>query len=324
MEIVQLRRHIVGLLLAATACSSGAVTAQVSGDPPWRTRLVPWETHAGQARPWRGDRRLTGYAAPGYPDDFQVLFANPDSSRGGQHELMWVRVIASDSATGLILGILLNQPHELRSVVQGDNVVFRVPASSEPPTAIGAPNYAEAGWPTSLSPFLTVLRDGIRAYRAGNNGHNMPGIERCISVLTPAMGAVPSDAGPEERFVGHFVLGRCMAEKYETERAIDQFRAAITLDPDDLDANMALLAELSVMTHRRPGDLSPVAEARWERDFLEQLGVIRARFAREEDVTGMLEMIFDPAQETGIDSSWKAHVAKLRRVGYAVFRWKRR
>ena len=62
-------------------------------------------------------------------------------------------------------------------------------------------------------PFFAVLREGIRAYRAGNDGHNMPGIERCIEVLTPTMAAVPAGATPEERFVGHFVLGRCLAEK---------------------------------------------------------------------------------------------------------------
>lgn len=313
-------------MLAASVGPRAAVFAQAPETTPWRTRLVPWQTHAGQDRAWRGDPRLAPYAAPGYPDDFQVLFANPDSARGGQHEVMWVRTIAADSATGLFLGILLNQPRELRSVAQGDNVVFRLGTPVELPTAVGAPNYGEAGWPagTRAPGFLAVLRDGIRAYRAGDNGHNMPGIDRCIEVLAPAIAAGPTAASSEERFVGHFVLGRCLAEKYETERAIDQFRAAIALNPGDLHAHMALLAELSVMTHRRPGELSADAEARWERDFLEQLRLVRTRFAREDDVSRLLAMVFDPAHEADLEPVWKPHVEKLRRVGYAVFRWKQR
>ena len=313
-------------MLAASVSPLAAGAAQTPEAPPWRTRLVPWQTHAGQERAWRSDPRLAPYAAPGYPDDFQVLFANPDSARGGQHEVMWVSTIAADSATGLFLGILLNQPRELRSVAQGDNVVFRLGTALELPRAVGAPNYGEAGWPAgSRAPsFLAVLRDGIRAYRAGNYGHNMPGIERCIEILAPAMAAAPTAASSEDRFVGHFVLGRCLAEKYETERAVDQFRAAIALKPDDLHAHMALLAELSVMTHRRPGELSPDAEARWERDFLEQLRMVRARFGRDHGVSQLLSMVFDPAQEADLEPVWKPHVEKLRRVGYAVFRWKQR
>ena len=325
MRNLHLYPWTVVLLLAATLIAPARVAAQGGAVPHWRTRLVPWETRAALPGSWRGDPRLARYGVPNYPDDFQVLFTNPDSTRGGQHEVMWVRVIATDSATGLHLGILLNQPNGLTSVVQGDNVVFRVSALGEPPEAVGAPNYGEPGWPIGGSVgFLAVLRDGIRAYRAGNNGHNMAGIERCITVLTPAMAAVPPAASREERFVGHFVLGRCMAEKYDTERAIDQFRAAIALDPGDLDAQMALFAELSVMTHRRPGELLPDAEARWEREFLAQLEVVRTRFARDEDVARILAMIFDSAQEAAVDSTWKSHIAKMRRVGYAIFRWKRR
>jgi hypothetical protein len=326
MEIVQRRAWAVGLLLLAVSVCPPAAGAQASGAPPWRSRLVPWQSRAGQERPWRSDWRLARYVAPGYPDDFQVVFANPDSARGAQHEIMWVRTIAEDPATGLFLGILLNQPRELKSVAEWDNVAFRAGAGGGPPVAAGAPDYGDAGWPagTRSSVFFPVLREGIRAYRAGNNGHNMPGIVRCIEVLAPAMGAVPAGTSPDERFVGHFVLGRCLAEKYETERAVEQFRAAIALDPGDLDAHMALLAELSIMTHKRPGELPAAEEARWERAFLEQLREVRARFARDERVAQILRMLFDPAHEAELQPDWKPHVAKLRRIGYAVFRWKQR
>lgn len=286
---------------------------------------MPWESHAGQARPWRQDQRLAKWGEPGYPDDFQVRFANPDSAKGGQHEFMWVRVIAYDRPTDLFLGFLLNQPALLRSVALGDNVVFRVQATDGFLVAVGTPDYARPGWPTSsASTYVAVLRDGLRAYRAGNNGHNMPAIERCITVLTPPMRGPPASASREERFVGHYVLGRCLAEKYTTELAIEQFRAAIALDSSDYDAHMALLAEYSVMTHHRPGELSAADEERWEHAFVQELALVRRNFADQDGVTQVLAMVFDPAQEASLDSVWRPHVAKLRRVGYAVFRWKQR
>src|SRR5687767_11019562 len=74
---------IYTMLSALLALQASAQTPE----PPWRTRLMPWGTHAGQPRPWRNDSRLRGQAAPGYPDDYRVLFLNPDSARGGQHEV---------------------------------------------------------------------------------------------------------------------------------------------------------------------------------------------------------------------------------------------
>jgi hypothetical protein len=326
LNFVAMRRCAVSLLLIACVSPLGTLAAQAPGVPAWRTRLVPWASHFGQDEPWIRDARLARYTTPGYPDDFQVLFANPDTAGGAKPEVMWVRTFAADSATGLYLGYLLNQPHWLRSVVPGDNVVFRADDAKGLPTAVGAPDFGTAGWPTeSRAPeFLLVLRDGIRAYRAGNNGHHMPEIERCISVLAPAMAAAPAAASSDERFVGHFVLGRCLAEKYETDRAIEQFRAAIALDPNDLDSHMALLAEFSVMTHQLPGKLSPEEEARWEHEFVEQLRLVRARFASDKGLPQVLEMIFDPAQEAELLPVWKPHVERLRRVGYGVFRWKQR
>ena len=282
---------------------------------------MPWETHAGQPRPWRDDPRLRGKNEPGYPDDFQVSFANPDSAHGAVPELMWVSVIAYDPTTDLFLGILLNQSFFLRSVQEGDNVVFRIDAKRDFPLAIGGPDYAAAGWPPSRSGvFGATLRDGVRAYRAGNNGHNMQGIERCIAVLSPAMRNAPSNSTRDEQFVGHFILGRCLAEKYETLRAIEQFRAAIALEPDDADSHMALLAELSVITHTPPGD----EDVRWEREFVEELAIVRQKFATYDGVAQVLAMIFDPTLDKDTAPESQIRAEKWRRVGYAVFRWKHR
>ena len=322
-----LRRYLSSLaLLVASVGAPTSLAAQANGVPPWRTRLIWWGPTAEEPHPWRTDSRLTRFGEPGYPDDFQVWFANPDSVRGKQHEVMWVRVIAADSATGLHLGILINQPDFLRSLSEGDNVVFRVDEGGALPTAVGAPDYRDVGWPAASGApkFLAVLREGILAYRAGDNGHNMPGIERCIAVLTPAMEAVPAAANAEERFDGHFVLGRCLAEKYVTERAIAQFRSAIAIDPSELNAQMALLAELSIMTHKGPKALSADEQARWESEFVEQLRVVRSHFGGTPIVARMLSLLFDPAMEAKIPAESRAEIPKLRRVGFATFRWKQR
>ena len=313
-------------LLAAILTTSNVAAAQSNPVAPWQTHLIWWGPTAEEPHPWRSDARLARFGEPRYPDDFQVLFRNPDSAQGKQHEIMWVRVIAADSATGLRLGILLNQPDFMRSPSEGDNVVFRFLERDPLPTAVGGPSYRDAGWPAnSAAPeFQAVLRKGILAYRAGNNGHNMPGIEQCISVLTPAMAAVPSAASAEERFDGHFVLGRCLAEKYDTERAIEQFRAAIAIDPNELNAQMALLAELSIMSHRGPKDRSADEEKRWEDAFVEQLEVIRTRFGDRPIVQRVLSLLFTPPEEKDMTPAMRAELPKLQRVGFGIFRWKQR
>jgi len=287
---------------------------------------MPWLTHAGQPRPWRTDRRLAGYGERGYPDDVLVLFNPTDSFSGQKPEGMWVTITAYDSVSDLFLGILGNQPFALTGLDERDNVVFRINPELRRPVAIAFNgSYRDAGWPTSAAPgFFATLREGIRAYRLGNNGHTMPEIDRCISILTPVMNSVPTGVSSDETFVGHYVLGRCLSEKYQTEAAIHQFRAAIALDGNDLDSHMALLAELSVMTHHRPGDLSAADEARWEHDFLDELTIVRARFGHDPGVQQVLNLLFDPASEATVNSLWRPYIGKLRRVGYSVFRWKER
>jgi hypothetical protein len=318
-----LMKPSVAIIAVCMALATANLRAQ-SSEPPWRLHVMPWETHAGQPRPWRDDPRLNGKNEPGYPDDFLVSFANPDSAHGAVPEYMWVRVIAYDLKTDLFLGILLNQSFFQRSVREGDNVVFRIDPKRDVPLAIGGPDYAAAGWPsTNSGAFGAALREGVRAYRAGNNGHNMPAIEHCISVLTPAMATAPANSTRDEQFVGHYVLGRCLAEKYVTLRAIAEFRAAIALDLKDADSHMALLAELSVMTHTQAG-VTDADAARWEREFLEELAIVRRDFATYDGVAQTLSMIFDPAQEKDVAPAWQPQIEKLRRVGYAIFRWKQR
>jgi hypothetical protein len=152
----------------------------------------------------------------------------------------------------------------------------------------------------------------------------MPGIERCIDVLAPVVSALPPEASRDERFVAHFVLGRCLAEKYETDRAIEQFRAAIALDSGEVNAHMALLAEFSVKTHQLSGTRPAAEVERWDRAFLDQLAVVHQRFADDPAVAQVLRFIFDPAQEVDLDPAWRGELPRLRRVGFGAFRWKQR
>jgi len=318
-----LRIRIAALLQITLAVATRAPEQQTSAAPPWRFHLMPWLSHAGQVRPWRVDRRLEAYREPGYPDDAIVLFLNPDSLAGGRHEGMWLTITAYDSATDLFLGILIDQPSYIKSVKHWDNVAFRLDTAVHSLIAIAQNNsYEAAAWPATRVPaFRAGLLDGIRAYRDGGNGHNMPGIDRCIQLLAPMLRAIPPGASSEEQFVGHYVLGRCLAEKYETQLAAGEFRAAISLDSTDMDAHMALLAELSVMTHDL-GKGSPTQDTSWEQALLDELGIVRTRFGNEPGVHETLDFVFDPALEAQVAPEWRPYIPKLRRIGYAVFRWK--
>jgi hypothetical protein len=271
---------------------------------------------------WRADERLARWNEPGYPDDFQVLFLNPDSARGSQHEVMWVRVTAFDSTTDEFLAVLLNAPQVLSSVQQGDNVAFRVRRDGYL-VAVGTPDYPGAGWPPPTAFQSAVLRPGVRAYRVAGNGNDMSAIDRCVAILRPAMRDASLRASTRERFIGHFLLGRCYAELYDTDSAIAQFRAAIRLDSTDLDSHMALLAELSVKSHHPPGTMLTPALLQWDSAYVNELHYVRAHFATDPDVSRLLSSVFD-AHSNGADTLSPAERQRLDRVGYAVFRWKRR
>ncbi len=251
---------------------------------------MPWVSNAEQPRPWREDSRLEAHFAQGFPDDVVVAFSVHDPTAPYPFEMMWVTVTAYDSVTDLYLGILLNEPKFITHLPQWENVVFAPEGGTGYPTAVTVDGeYGAAGWPlTKVDEYFSTLRDGIRAYRDGRNGHNVPGVERCIAILEPLMSSVPEAARPDEVFVGHFVLGRCYAENYDTERAIQQFRLAIETDPDDVDAHMTLLAELSVMTHMTSGDV----QSHWKGAFVDEYAIVSERFLSDRAVDVLLRAIF--------------------------------
>jgi hypothetical protein len=315
---------IMGIVLPAFLFLAGPGPAAAQ-EPPWRDRLILWRKQPDERTPWRDDPRLRGHFNVKFPDDIQVLFHNPDPAAADKNEGMWVRIIEHDPKSDLFLGILLNAPFHLRDVAERDNVVVRFDSGANSLVAVNrGQGHRAAAMPRTKAPaFLNAVVDGVRAYRQGNFGQNMPGIEQCMRILSPAVRQIPATASADERFTAHFVLARCLAEKYETRNAIEQFRAAIALDPADLDAQMALLAELILMVHPRPGTPPSSDQAVWDQAFLDQLSLVKVRFASEKAVQITIAAIFDESKAGEMKLS-EAQIARNRQYGFADFRWKRR
>ncbi|MBN7135954.1 hypothetical protein A7A76_14635 [Lysobacter enzymogenes] len=84
---------------------------------------------------WREHARLKGRFLPDYPDDLQVI-AHDGGPRiaHAPPELIWVRVVA---ASGDVFdGIVLNQPHGLRSVAENGPIRFLAPATAPHPVMV--------------------------------------------------------------------------------------------------------------------------------------------------------------------------------------------
>lgn len=80
--------------------------------------------------PWRDHPKLRGRFATGHPDDLQVIVHD-----GGPRitdrapELVWVTVTGCDGTA--FSGRLINQPEQLTTVAEGDEIRFVVPDSGE-------------------------------------------------------------------------------------------------------------------------------------------------------------------------------------------------
>lgn len=74
-------------------------------------------------QPWRTDPALRGRFHPQYPDDLQVIVhdGGPRLTKATP-ELMWVTVLGNSGR--VYRGKLLNEPHQLISVKQGDEILF--------------------------------------------------------------------------------------------------------------------------------------------------------------------------------------------------------
>ena len=82
---------------------------------------------------WRSHPRLAARFNPQYPDDLQVVIheGGPRLSKSVP-ELVWVSVSREESEN-VFAGRILNQPHNLKSLRQGDEIKFIVPEVGQYP-----------------------------------------------------------------------------------------------------------------------------------------------------------------------------------------------
>lgn len=93
---------------------------------------------------WRYHPKLRGRFHPEHPDDLQVIVhdGGPRMSPNPA-ELVWVRVTRVEDE--FFWGQLLNQPHNLKTVRQGEEILFIVPRSGEHPLQVREKYLRERG-----------------------------------------------------------------------------------------------------------------------------------------------------------------------------------
>lgn len=312
---------------ASFACAEGGRTTLDSSEklPPWRRDVILWSMQlSSDNHGWRRHEGLSERFHPEYPDDLEVLFPDP---RTGESELMWVSTIAFDSTSGEYLGVLLNSPEIIPSLRAGDNVSFHIPDTAPYPVAVEVgDDYRRAGLPTMLPPpFFDAICEALNHYRQGNFGHNPPGIDAAIAHFRRSESLATRETDDAARYVLHFFLARCLAEKHQTLEAIAEFERAAELRPLDEDARMGLLAELSVMAHTPPENLKAGSPEVWTRRFETEVAAMRERFPPDAQSNRMLDDLlggdghgwFDGARELTTEER-----ALIRRIGAGPFRWK--
>lgn len=314
---------LLAVSLAPTDLANSSVRVP-EDSPPWKSEFVVWPRYDGQPTPWRDDARINGLSPEDYPDDFPVLFHNPDPA--AKDEMIWVTAIDYYAPTDEYLGIVLNDPFNLESISERDNAVFKYDPETRQLHALATKgDYSRKGVPKrARGGPLAELLEGIRQYRLGNYGHNPAAIEQCIEVLSAAGPHLGDRASSDDHFLAHFVLGRCNAEAYNTDAAIEAFRNALKYNDDDVDAHMALLAEYSLKVHP-PLDQPPEThDTSWEPLFVEQLTYVRQHFSDDPAVAVATTIIFDESEVANLSEFSVEELARSRKVGFGIFRWKRR
>jgi hypothetical protein len=233
---------------------------------------------------------------------------------------MWVSIIGYDEDSNTYLGRLLNKPYFLKNVRQADNVIFKYEQSSGKAVAIpdrtsywmaAVPKYVADGYGRNLY-------KGLREYRLGNFGHNMPEIWKCIKTLSKVTKEVSKCEVKEDAFLAFFLLGRCSAEAYQTELAIESFKSALHYIPDDIDANIALLAEYSVAVHSP--DIKP--KKKWETAFSEHVSHLKENFSSNVFIKKTLDSLFNKEQLQEDENLTEEEREYRSKYGVGYFRYK--
>ncbi len=302
------------MIITLSIFSSGVAIAE----PMWKRELVAFNKYEFGKGPWTEHKALRDKLHKDFPDDIQVAFSTLESPK--QYEFMWVSIIDYDEESQSYLGILLNEPNFLKIVKQSDNVVFKLEGSPSAPVAIsGEGKY----WIPAVPKHTTsgkgfALYQGLREYRMGNFGHNMPEIEKCIGTLSSLTKDISELSNNEEKFLSYFILGRCAAENYQTMLAIDSFKSALTIKPNEVDANMALLAEYSIAVY----DPETQPKSVWETNYLNHLAFLRSNFSEDERISPMLDILFDETELSKQEGLTETERDYRKKFGNGTFRWK--
>lgn len=85
---------------------------------------------------WRSHPRLVGQFHPQYPDDIQVVVheGGPRLSESAP-ELIWVSVLRAEGEN-VFFGQILNKPHNLNSLEQGQEIKFIAPEVGQHPLLV--------------------------------------------------------------------------------------------------------------------------------------------------------------------------------------------
>lgn len=103
--------------------------------PGWLSFFGPQPKPGTRWGAWRVHPKLEGRFHPQYPDDLQVVVHDGGPRLSDRRpELVWVRVNGVDG--DVFTGRVLNQPHQLRTVQQGTEIRFVVPARAPHPLQV--------------------------------------------------------------------------------------------------------------------------------------------------------------------------------------------
>ncbi|MGE0434231.1 MAG: hypothetical protein AB7K09_15460 [Planctomycetota bacterium] len=102
--------------------------------PAWVAHYGPQPAHHGC---WADDPALQRQLHADYPDDLPAMFMGNPATDSVPAEQMWVRLIDREDSTGWYIGRLLNAPHVLTHVKQGDTVRLRITPGCDVPVYVG-------------------------------------------------------------------------------------------------------------------------------------------------------------------------------------------
>jgi hypothetical protein len=122
---------LVVILLVVALIGCGASSNQPAEKPEATTKqqpnakgekTMPDGSHV-EGKPWRSDPLLKGRFHPEFPDDLQVIVhdGGPRLTKNTP-ELMWVSVVGTSGRA--YRGKLLNKPHNLSTIKQGEEILF--------------------------------------------------------------------------------------------------------------------------------------------------------------------------------------------------------